>query len=314
MGRPTSSQTRTATTGAGRGTARVPGPTNPAGNGPAPDALLAKFPELRPLGITVDEARTLNKKPDLWSDIITGVVTSTHLRESREEKLQAALEREPMLHPDLAGMDSPFYDYYYPEEGEPEQDPLSLPFHDALGTLLQIYDRLCRYEYERIASDLKPAFEGMSKEFKVSPPWRYYQTLRPGYRKESPDDPIAPINEVRPKLEFLGKTVWLGGHPDLAERLNRVEVWLREKGAYDEVRNALKQPHLGGFVPRVIAGTTSLSNHALGRAIDIDAVTNPMLHGEGGKAIDAILDYLDGKGIKCTGRVRTSFAGFADYS
>jgi hypothetical protein len=44
---------------------------------------------------------------------------------------------------------------------------------------------------------------------------------------------------------------------------------------------AVGKLQVGGFVPRFIAGTERLSNHAFGLALDIDPVRNPHLKGKG---------------------------------
>lgn len=113
--------------------------------------------------------------------------------------------------------------------------------------------------------------------------WRYYNA---GYSRPA-DQFLSQIEETT----ILGHQVAGGLHQSFKERVGDLEKELEgwQKGLASQVGKAIKS--IGGFCPRTIAGKDSLSNHAYGLAIDVDAPWNP--HVKGPKTI-AVLKEVTG--------------------
>jgi hypothetical protein len=98
-----------------------------------------------------------------------------------------------------------------------------------------------------------------------------YLDLRPLYQQAAgASDPAAWINEHIVALSFFGKST--PGHRDLRGPLAAAEDALRRQGSTPRISR------FWGFVPRTMRTQAKLSNHALGRAVDIDPATNPHVH------------------------------------
>src|SRR5437660_10561297 len=111
----------------------------------------------------------------------------------------------------------------------------------------------------------------------------YYLHLRPYYYRDGYKTPfetifsrIVPGSRTGPG-SFLGKDVDQGLHEELAPKLADVERTLNswEPGLASRVAKEIKS--ILGFQPRLIGGSSKLSNHAWGLAIDIDAYQNPQI-------------------------------------
>jgi hypothetical protein len=111
-------------------------------------------------------------------------------------------------------------------------------------------------------------------------PERHYFYMRPMYYVAGFDDPLeAFLSKIRPFF-FLGKTVPGGVHDALIPGLNRVPAILDQisPGLSGRVAAAIHSQD-AGFVPRFIKGSSELSNHAFGLAIDIEPPSNPHIRG-----------------------------------
>jgi len=75
---------------------------------------------------------------------------------------------------------------------------------------------------------------------------------------------------------FFGIPVIGGTHPDLKTLLGAVEKELKDKPQATK-EFGITSFSIDGFLPRFIAGTSDLSNHGCGLAIDVDAALNPQL-------------------------------------
>jgi hypothetical protein len=183
------------------------------------------------------------------------------------------------------------------------------------------YDELCKGEFDALRAEIQAVFvdaaaqnrfpgaigdnaAALAKWKKETDPkvkyeltWRYYQWLRPYYYIEGIDQPHKELNPIERKVTFLGRQVGYGGHPLLVQLLAKAEELLggMNPGTREAVAASLKTPP-GGFWPRTQKERTRLSNHALGRAIDIDAKTNPMVMGTEAQALDRLLEFLKVKG------------------
>jgi hypothetical protein len=106
----------------------------------------------------------------------------------------------------------------------------------------------------------------------------HYHALRPIYYLAGYSNPLADIfQRIRP-IPFLGKPT-TGIHDAFAPVLARAVAILSAVAPElpGNVTAALQDSTIGAFVPRFIAGSAKLSNHAFGLAIDLDPASNPHL-------------------------------------
>ena len=97
-----------------------------------------------------------------------------------------------------------------------------------------------------------------------------YAELAPLYAARGIGDAAAYLDANMVRLEFFGHRQ--DGHRDLAAPLRRAEDAMRGQAVTPPVRS------FGCLNPRPIRATTDrLSNHALGRAIDLDPAANPRI-------------------------------------
>jgi hypothetical protein len=103
----------------------------------------------------------------------------------------------------------------------------------------------------------------------------YYLQMRPRYYVAGYNDPAGTIFAQIDKAWLLGKEVSCGLHAKFAAKLGLLrgvlESW--KPGLAGKVTAQITS--VGGFVPRPVAGSRTLSNHALGLAIDVDYLSNP---------------------------------------
>jgi hypothetical protein len=92
-----------------------------------------------------------------------------------------------------------------------------------------------------------------------------YADIRPVYQNEGVDNPAEFITNNIMGVQFFDQRTAV--HQDLVDPLGQVESDLEE--------NPPDINRFGGFVPR--RGGDGLSNHGLGRAVDIDSTTNPFI-------------------------------------
>jgi hypothetical protein len=131
--------------------------------------------------------------------------------------------------------------------------------------------------------------EPIAKQFEKG--WHTYFNLRPLYYKAGYTYPPAELNKIIPDFTFLGSEVKGGVHPELAAILKDVEKKLTGSGPL--ALHAPLKVSLCSFVPRGISDhKSSLSNHATGRAIDINPDTNPQFSAAEAATIDKVLAWL----------------------
>jgi hypothetical protein len=117
----------------------------------------------------------------------------------------------------------------------------------------------------------------------------YYRAGWP-FIKRDVLDLIAPAT-------FYDSPILTGVHKELALVLKSVELEIKKgKPDLDRWLRAGKFS-IGGFVPRLIAGSNELSQHAYGLAIDIDATWNPQVK-KGLKSADAMSAFQRATGEK----------------
>jgi hypothetical protein len=112
-----------------------------------------------------------------------------------------------------------------------------------------------------------------------------YLELRPLYQQATgASNPAKWITDNIVSLTFLGRRT--PAHRDLRAPLAAAEAQLQRRGT----RPALSS--FWGFVPRKMRTRNRLSNHALGRAVDIDPKTNPHIYSK-----DEILVIREATGV-----------------
>jgi hypothetical protein len=145
--------------------------------------------------------------------------------------------------------------------------------------------------------------EPIAKQFKVDPKdlqpgqspdaWRNYCALRHLYFKAGYTHPPTELNKIipYPDFTFLGSPVVGGVHPELADILKDAQNKLTGTGPL--ALNAPLKLNLCSFVPRPISDDkANLSNHAIGKAIDINPDTNPQFSKAEATTIDKVLGWL----------------------
>lgn len=162
------------------------------------------------------------------------------------------------------------------------RNPRDAILEDEIRALYLEYDHLCEIEFLKIRKDLRASFENG---------WKTYQNLRPLYLKAGFADPPAEVNKINANATFLGLRIIGGVHEEFEKILKAVERQLTTPGpqSLDQCYNF----EIAGFVPRPISDNKSrLSNHAIGKAIDIDAKHNPQFSHDEAVKIDAVLQWL----------------------
>jgi hypothetical protein len=99
-----------------------------------------------------------------------------------------------------------------------------------------------------------------------------YRELLPLYRARGIDNPAAYIAQNIVAVRFFERST--PAHRDLVGPLHAAEQALRQRGITPQITS------FWSFVPRRIAGTTRLSHHAFGRAVDINPAANPHIKHE----------------------------------
>lgn len=119
-----------------------------------------------------------------------------------------------------------------------------------------------------------------------------YMAMRPVYYSAGYKKPAEQIFREIELVNLVGHQVVGGVHKELADRLRQVDQVLegwsiglaaQVKAEFTNVAGfvpVVKDKKLDRFVPRFVAGSTSLSNHAFGLAIDIDPSSNPHIKGK----------------------------------
>ncbi len=138
------------------------------------------------------------------------------------------------------------------------------------------YDTTIQSEWDSLPSVAKASFAYLENN-KDTPMSRraYYEFMRPAYYNAGFDDPAGTIFRKITSGALCGKGIAGGIHTELSARIPLAERHIEDqrKGMCAELGRTLKS--LGGFVPRTIANTRVLSNHAYGLAVDVDPTWNP---------------------------------------
>src|SRR5437868_189736 len=171
-------------------------------------------------------------------------------------------------------------------------NPIEQELVDEINTLYRQYDSLCLTEFWRMSDFMRDLFGKAADQANAGKQggnltgWSLYKNLRPLYRKAGYDSPFEELNKIQ-KTTFLGVTIGTGVHPDLAKVLDAAAQKLPAGFRFNP------GVFIGGFWPRAISDNKSdLSNHAVGKAIDIDDRGNPQFSTHEAREIDEVLKWL----------------------
>jgi hypothetical protein len=164
-------------------------------------------------------------------------------------------------------------------------DPTNVEFTNEVKELHRQYVVLTMHEFWELKETIAANFERG---------WFTYHELRHLYVKAGYSHPPTELNKIRSDVTFLENTIVGGVHPELAAILKAAESRLSDGGPLS--LNACYRFPMAGFVPRAISDDKSnLSNHALGKAVDIDAANNPQFSKNEAVVLDRVLGWLKKK-------------------
>ena len=140
------------------------------------------------------------------------------------------------------------------------------------------YDAKVVAEFDSLKSFVRPSF-GWDP---AKTPLEKYREMRPAYCRAGFANPKAEIFDTLVDVQFLAPSPKArrlpgGVQPEVATRLANLYEAL---AALDPaLADSFRPRFLSGFVPRRVAGTKTLSDHALGLAIDLNWDRNPHVKG-----------------------------------
>lgn len=145
--------------------------------------------------------------------------------------------------------------------GRPGSEPDPIELRQMLEPEITAYQRMVAQEFNAMSPIPKGAFATLEN----------YGQMRPLYYAAGFDDPCKDIFSQITGFTFLEGRIAGGIHSAYIPLLNQVTSILSPiPGLYQRISKLIKAR--SGFCPRFVAGTTSLSNHAFGLAIDMDTV------------------------------------------
>ncbi len=225
----------------------------------------------------------------------------------------------------------PFTSEFIPEEDRINADrfgeaiikiPTLKEQYKYIDRLYSKYDALCKKEYDSIKVHHGKIYDKIAKKKRFDSSLSYYKWLRKYYFYKGITDPPAHINRIKKNVKFLGLRVTGGAVNELVTILQNTERYLLEMdppGAEPgtvrkKIMESFTWPAHGGFMPRTLNDGSSLSPHALGRAIDIAAPFNPHLKGKKATIINKIIQLGDpGSNLTVEGSVSVKMT-FIDNS
>jgi hypothetical protein len=198
---------------------------------------------------------------------------------------------------------------------------------DAITALFEDYETLARCEHDKLQPGVQRELqiwsekEGLAAGFRARPPANrkndpdeanangaaYYAHLRRYYwfrlgphgRRKNAVDWIEALNKIdfSPRKLFGSVKLTGGLHPEfitIIDNANKIGKSLRDSGFSDEVQSMLEglPARMHFFTPRPLNNGNNLSAHALGKAVDVNPVSNPHLVGLEARAIDKFLDLM----------------------
>jgi uncharacterized protein (DUF4415 family) len=147
----------------------------------------------------------------------------------------------------------------------------------AVGEQEMLFAQAVEAEYDGLNAEAKPSF-AVAKGEPFASPAEKYRVLRAVYYRAGWTSARTHIFEHIVRADLLGVRIVGGVHDVMLPVLERMERDLPEATKAGFAAGTLG---VGGFVPRFIAGTDTLSNHAFGLALDIDPTWNPHVKGAG---------------------------------
>jgi hypothetical protein len=147
----------------------------------------------------------------------------------------------------------------------------------ALPAAKAAFDAAVSAEYAGLSPVAKPSF-GVGGGEPFSAPLEKYKALRASYYRAGWTDPKTDLFDHIVPADLLGVPIVGGVHDRMVPLLAGMAQQLPPQTRAAFLAGTLG---VGGFVPRFIGGTSRLSNHAFGLALDVDPRWNPHLKGEG---------------------------------
>jgi hypothetical protein len=163
-------------------------------------------------------------------------------------------------------------------------EPWRVDFFSEIQPIADSYRAMVEAEFRGLSAFVQSSFA-----FEKNDRLRYYFKIRAAFYQAGYSDPAGQVFAHIGETTLLGKPISGGVHELFATKISGLEPLLNgwKAGLAQEV--AAQINGIGGFVPRYIAGSSKLSNHALGLAIDIDPTTNPQLRGETIKVLNKVV-------------------------
>lgn len=185
----------------------------------------------------------------------------------------------PPQTPDASAVPTRARDAGSPDAGRPPQAPAAAPTARQAPTP------------EHPSSRLTTPGAGATARQQAAAEWARYRSIQNHFRnpRATPEEAFERYVTLRPKYQNMGianpaeyitrniRTTWFfGRHAEthavhMQPLLTRAEQNLRARGIVPTIRS------IEGLVPRDIRGSSRLSNHATGHAVDLDSGTNPLL-------------------------------------
>jgi hypothetical protein len=155
---------------------------------------------------------------------------------------------------------------------------------DALRPLVQArfdaYVAATKREFDSLPPDVRANFEPIRKAPYIDPysnAEEKYRAMRGAYYRAGWTCMKRDVFDQMVPTRFFGVKVVGGTHRELRDLLSLVENDVQNHNEGVANRSVATGFVIGGFVPRLIAGSDQLSQHAFGLAIDIDPTWNPQL-------------------------------------
>jgi len=154
--------------------------------------------------------------------------------------------------------------------GSPPQRPSKEESRQLIQPDVTAYQNMVTAEFQSLPSAVANAFGSLKGYFAMRP--LYYLA---GF--DSPKEEV--LSKILPSYSLFGRTFPI--HAQFKPGLDRVQQILRSvPGLYERMCGLIStRDGDGSFCPRYVAGSTQLSGHAFGLAVDIDNLENPRIVG-----------------------------------
>jgi hypothetical protein len=151
--------------------------------------------------------------------------------------------------------------------------PQALGTNDELSVIREVVEQEVRAYRLYITNEFRSLSDWVQTNFAdptrvITNNLEYYFAMRPVYYNAGFDNPAETVfRQLRP-FKIFGKEIGGGLHEKYVQKLADLNKFMNM---------SIELENVGGFVPRPIAGSSELSNHAFGLAIDFVPESNPRL-------------------------------------